>query len=130
MKSLPTKRAKFFAVVFALYTVLAAVLFFSPRVPVPNIPEEIAPDKIAHVVLHIIFSYLFFKMRDAQNIRKKDILLELFFLGIMVSVFTEEIQGFIPGREKSWLDTLANLIGFFSFITFSAFVNRGVAKQK
>ena len=114
----------FFPIVFFLYMALVFALAFYPRLAVPQVPEGISADKIAHFLQYFIFSYLFFKMRVTQKVRRREIYIELFLIGILVSVFTEEIQGLIPGRAKCWLDTLANLLGFYSFILCSTFIHR------
>jgi len=114
----------FFTIAFFLYMVLVFTMAFYPRLDIPHIPKGISADKIAHLVQYFIFAFLYFKMREIQKVRRKYVYIELFFIGILVSVFTEKIQHLIPGRTQCWFDTLANLLGFYGFILFSMLVHR------
>ena len=117
--------------IFVFYSLLVLIITVYPRLDVPYIPSHLSFDKFAHTFMYFFFSYIYFRMRSqatneqASNwqdntsrkfLSKKEILLELFFLGNLISVFMEYIQKHIPGRSFCWFDILANLLGFYLFI--------------
>ena len=105
-----------FTILFIIYACLVITLSSIPNIPTPELPDKISPDKIAHFTQYFIFAFLYFKFRESRGGYKKDILIELFFLGILISILNELYQICIPGRTFSWWDTLANLFGFLSWI--------------
>jgi VanZ family protein len=92
---------------------------FHPRPPNFGIQNTFNAALIVHVVQYFLFAFLYFIMRREFDQSMKCIYMELFFIGAIVSVGTEEIQRVIPGRTHSWWDVIANLFGFYSFILLS-----------
>ena len=110
---------------FFLYSILVLTLTVYPRIDLPHIPSGLSADKFAHTAQFVLFSFLYYKMRKNKSISRKDILIELFFLGTLISVFLEYLQKPIPGRSFCWFDIIANLTGFYLFIILSPFARRG-----
>ena len=105
-------------VLFFVYAVVVLIFAFYPSLSVPEVSAPFSPDKIAHFAQYFIFAFLYYIYRTSCKAQRKAIFIELFFIGAMISVFTEVIQEFIPGRSKCWWDVLANLLGFYGFIAF------------
>ena len=110
--------------IFFLYVVLVMIGAFHPRPPTPELPFEINISLLMHFCQYFVFAILYYIMRMKFCITRKYIYIELFFIGAFISVFTEEIQGYIEGRNQCWWDVLTNLLGFHSFIALSIFFNR------
>ena len=101
---------------FVLFTSLVITMSSIPDLHTPHIPDKLAPDKIAHFIQYFIFAFLYYKFRASRGFAKKEVLIELTFLGIMISIANELYQTMIPGRTFSWWDAMANLSGFAGFI--------------
>ncbi len=91
--------------------------------PVPDIgiTSENYYDKIVHVFLFGIFSYLFY-----FNLRSKFFKKILFSagVGVIFSLLIELLQLFVPGRDASFLDFLAGVIGVLVFLTIAYAKNK------
>ena len=110
---------KWITTIFVLYTILVMIGAFHPRPPIPDLPVEWNISKVGHFVQYFIFAFIYYLMRRKYGASRKFIYIEIFFIGAFISVATEEIQRFIPGRTQSWWDVVFNLLGFYSFIGVS-----------
>lgn len=84
-------------------------------------------DKVAHVVLFGIFSYLLAGVLFAEKkIKFNHILILAFVSGVFYSAFCEFIQKFVPGRTVSEYDFFAGVIGVISamIIFYAGFKNK------
>lgn len=111
-------KKKVFSLIFISYSLTVFTVSSIPRLNVPNLPDNISADKIAHFFQYLFFCIIYNKFRSSWDVSSKDILLELFFLGILISIFDELHQIPIPGRQFSWFDVIADLLGFFTYISF------------
>jgi len=103
--------------VFILYSLLIFTVSTLPILPSVDFVEHIvSADKIAHCLQYFIFSYLYFLLRRCRGVPKKAILIEIFFLGLLIAIFDELHQKLVH-RNFSYWDALADLVGFFGFIT-------------
>ena len=119
-------RYKIFISLFVAYSLGLLYLTVYPRLHVPIVPSGISADKLAHSAQFFIFSCLYtciriyplrFKDKGARKAKlDRDVCIELFLLGALVSSFTESLQIRIPGRSFCWYDMCANLLGFYLFI--------------
>ena len=89
----------------ALVCVIIGITILSLMPPKSGI-ELGEHDKINHFIAYAIFSLNAGMLLD--NFRK-----HLFFLPLLIlyGLLMEYCQGFVPGREPSWLDALANTTG-------------------
>jgi VanZ family protein len=110
--------------IFIFYAVLVMVGAFYPQPPTPVLPFEFNNSLLVHFCQYFVFAVLYYMMRLKYGANRKFIYIELFFIGAFISVITEEIQRFIPGRNQCWWDVVTNLLGFYSFIALSMILNR------
>jgi len=111
---------KSITIIFITYSLLVFIVSSIPDLPQPDfIDTIISADKIAHCLQYFLFSYLYYLFRKSRNVPKKAILIEIFFLGVMIAIFDELHQKPL-GRNFSYWDAVADLVGFFGFITISA----------
>jgi VanZ family protein len=91
--------------------------------PTPDIggDKEMYYDKIAHVFLFGIFSYLLFFNIDRSIVKK---IIYSIIAGIGFSLLIEFLQVFIPGRDASHLDFIAGLFGILIFTSLSYVKNK------
>jgi len=109
--------------IFIVYATLVMVGAFYPQPPTPLLPFEFNISLLVHFCQYFVFAVLYYIMRRKFGIDRKFIYIELFFIGAFISVFTEEIQRFIPGRNQCWWDVVTNLLGFYSFIALSIIIS-------
>ncbi len=83
-----------------------------------NIDDTISWDKIAHFLEYLILSFLFYKYQQKKGTLNSVIVKKLIWMMLLIPVFDEAHQLFIPGRQFSWLDILADIMGFLAVIIF------------
>ena len=110
--------------IFIAYAILVMVGAFYPQPPTPDLPFEFNLSILVHFCQYFVFAVLYYLLRMKFSINRKYIYIELFFIGAFISVFTEEIQRHIVGRNQCWWDVVTNLLGFYSFIALSIVLNR------
>jgi VanZ family protein len=96
------KRSKFWLLTTCIILVGITVLSLLP----PKSGLEIqSNDKVNHFVAYacLTFSGL------ATKILKREFGMVLFF--ILFGILMEWLQGFVPGRDQSFFDTVANILG-------------------
>ncbi|MFA5248500.1 MAG: epoxyqueuosine reductase QueH [Patescibacteria group bacterium] len=102
-----------------------ATLLFYPTVYIPHAVEKITYyDKVAHLVMYGVLTYLFL----AIGIRWKRqkffwIFLTVFSLSTIANFSAEYLQAFIPGRDPSFLDFLAGLVGIALAVPIAYFIH-------
>jgi VanZ family protein len=102
---------------FIVWSLTILILSVIPSVE-PPYPELTYLDKIAHFGQYLVFSILYFIMRHLQGGPDKKILKELFILSLILPLFNEVIQLFVPGRTFCLLDIAANYLGFTMMIIY------------
>ena len=107
---------------FIFYSLVVLVLTVYPRINLPIDPKGFSVDKLAHSAQFIIFSFLYYKMRKSMKQTRRVIIIELFFLGTLISPVLESLQLYIPGRSFEWWDIASNLFGFYLFIIFEILI--------
>ena len=117
-------KPKWIVSIFIVYTALVMIGAFHPRPPTPVVPFELNISLLVHFCQYFVFAVFYYIMRMKFSMNRKYVYIELFFLGAFISVFTEEIQRHIEGRNQCWWDVAINLLGFYSFIALSVFFNR------
>jgi VanZ family protein len=81
-------------------------------------------DKIVHFGMFFIFSFfLFADIKNKTQLQKKQIILIILSLTVIIGGLIELIQNFfIPNRFGDWFDFLADFSGSFAFILLSFFL--------
>ena len=96
------KRSKFWLLCTCFILVGITILSLLP----PKSGLEIqSNDKINHFTAYACLTFCGL----AANIRKRALVIVLFF--ILFGIFMEWLQGFVPGRDQSFFDTIANMLG-------------------
>ena len=92
----------------------AAILFASlylSLTPIANAVPAVLNDKLVHMVSYFILILTFdFSVKSGEAIFVKAIFVFVYSCAI------EYAQGFVPGREVSFWDIVANAVGIFSFV--------------
>ena len=124
-------KKRFYTISFIIYSIIIFGVSSYPRlaIPIKLHSSLLEPDKIAHFIQYFIFALLYFKFRQNRGIGEKEILCELFFLGMLIPIFDELHQILIPGRTFEWYDVVADLIGFYTFI-ISKIIQKYILRRK
>jgi VanZ family protein len=105
-----------------IWSLVVIVLTLTPM-PVGIISAPTYSDKVAHIVLFGVFSFLVF-----LNLVKKYKEWHAFFLSVLLSFifsgFIEIVQIRIPGRTACWFDLLASVSGAVAFASASVLVKK------
>lgn len=106
---------KHFKIAFYVWVFILFTLTSIPKLQTP-INESLNIDKLAHFFVYLVFAYLFIKMFNVKIQYQKLKILSI--LAVLVPVFDELHQIPIPGRSFSFLDILADLLGFLTVIIY------------
>ncbi|MCL1827303.1 MAG: VanZ family protein [Candidatus Cloacimonetes bacterium] len=117
-------RKKLYTAIFFFYALLVFAVSSYPSLEIPfRLPSRfLQPDKLAHFIEYFIFAALYYLFRRQFQIRQKDILIELFLWAMIIPIFDEMHQLFIPGRSFEWYDVIADMLGFFTFIILNIII--------
>jgi VanZ family protein len=104
-------KEKLLLILLILVFIGIAILSLLP----PKSMEEIGKhDKINHFIAYLVLSFNF-----GLVVKKLKTFLSCLPVLISYGLLLEYCQGFVPGREQSWLDALANSVGVFTgFVLF------------
>jgi len=94
---------------FFIWLALLLALTSLPHMPW-NGPDGLGIDKLGHLSFYAVLTYLYVLMRSARG-KARRIPREVLLLMLLLPIFDEAHQLFIPGREVSLLDLAADLIG-------------------
>jgi len=108
-------KRKYYKILFYVWTLILFTLTSIPKLKSP-IGDSLNFDKLAHLFVYMIFAFLFIKMFDLKMQYQK--LRILIILAVTVPVFDELHQIPIPGRSFSYLDILADFMGFLIIIIY------------
>lgn len=108
-------KIKYYKILFYIWTAILFTLTSIPKLSSP-IDDSLNFDKLAHLVVYLIFAFLFIKMFKAKMQSQK--LKVLSILAVTVPVLDELHQIPIPGRTFSFLDILADFLGFLIIIIY------------
>ncbi len=112
---------KYYTIAVILWISALFSATFLPGTDLPEISFKLN-DKLIHVIMYLVLSILFLNASWKEKflkIPKKRIVMTVLMSVGFIAVITEIIQGFIPGRNTSLYDTIANLIGVvIGFLVF------------
>lgn len=95
-----------------LMAILVATL--TPGEQLPKTPDVIGFDKLVHLTLFLILTFLWNRVGRAgtnQKLNTKKIITNYLVFGIGFAILVEYLQRFIPGRSFDLWDMLANIAG-------------------
>jgi VanZ family protein len=100
-----------------LWAILIFILSSIPRLPTPKLGVGFV-DKFAHFAVYLVFGFFLaraFLSMSAQGREQRAISMAA-ALGIFWGMIDEVHQAFVPGRESSLLDFLADAAGVLSIL--------------
>ncbi len=108
-------KKKYYKIAFYVWAGILFTLTSIPKLKSP-IDDSLNIDKLAHLIVYLIFAYLFMKMFDRKQYIQKLKLLSV--LAVIIPIFDELHQIPIPGRCFSYYDILADFLGFLTVIIY------------
>ena len=108
-------RVIYFKITFYIWAVILFTLTSIPKLQSP-LDDSLNIDKLAHVIVYMIFAYLFMKMFYVEQYAQKLKLLSI--LAVLIPIFDELHQIPISGRSFSFFDILADFLGFLIVIIY------------
>ena len=109
-----SERSKLFTFLFITWSAIILFLASYPKLHNPISDKIWNSDKLAHLTVYTIFSWLFIKMN--QHKTKNDNLKNLVVMLFTIPILDELHQWPIPGRTFSFYDIIADSIGFLIII--------------
>lgn len=101
-----------------LWTMLIALLTLIPGNYIPKVTtflDWLGPDKLVHLFIFGVYAYLLivgFRKHKPGSFLSENAVLSSLMIGMVFAFFTEVMQRFvIPGRNGSYLDFLADVLG-------------------
>ncbi len=108
-------KQKYYKITFYIWTVVLFTLTSIPKLHSP-VHDSLNVDKLAHLLVYMIFAFLFMKMSAKDKYPQRLKLLTLF--AVIIPIFDELHQIPIPGRTFSFFDICADFLGFLSVIIY------------
>lgn len=108
-------KKKYYKIAFYIWTGIIFTLTSIPKLQSP-INDSLNIDKLAHLIVYLIFAFLFMKMFDRKQYIQKLKLLSV--LAVIIPIFDELHQIPISGRYFSYYDILADFLGFLMVIIY------------
>ncbi len=113
--------------IFILICWVAAVLalLWYPIVHVPAVVSRITfYDKAAHLVFFGVMTYLFIAVGIGwRDLKFRQVAFLSLVVVTLINLTGEYVQAFIPGRDPSYLDFLAGLLGALLAVPFAYMIN-------
>ena len=92
-----------------------AVLFvLSAQSKLPSPPSILGWDKLQHLTAYMVLGLLLYRACVISPIAGKSPYWTAFLLGALYGTFDEYHQSFVPGRDMSALDWLADVLGLIA----------------
>lgn len=102
------------------WTALVLILVTMPLKPYIENGEVSFKDKLVHIIIFGVFSYLF--LSYLNDFKKKKYYLISFAVAVFYSLFAEFLQLFLPTRNASTWDFAAGLFGIITALLFVYFL--------
>lgn len=90
---------------------MAAIFAVSAQSKLPTPPGILGWDKLQHVLAYVVLGLLLYRACVISPIAGTRPYWPAFVLGALYGAFDEYHQGFVPGRDTSALDWLADVVG-------------------
>jgi VanZ family protein len=95
-----------------LLAILLATL--TPGEQLPETPDVIGFDKLVHLGLFFILTFLWYRVgrkNRKEKLNKIKFITKYLVFGIGIAILVEYLQRFIPGRSFDFWDMAANILG-------------------
>jgi len=117
-----------FKTVTTLPVLLASVAIFiashQPQIEFPDL-GILNLDKLLHLVAYFFYSLLLMLFFISNfNFNKRKVLLITFVFATLYAISDEFHQSFVPGRDASVYDLLANILGISLSLLYCNFINK------
>lgn len=99
------------AIIWSIIILLATL---TPGEQLPKTPDVIGFDKLIHVGLFLILTFLWNRVGNKEKyleIVKKKIITNYLVFGIVFAILVEYLQKYVPNRSFDYWDMIANLSG-------------------
>ena len=106
-----------YKIAFYVWIVFILISTSYPRISISD-EHIIGLDKLAHIFLYFIFAFLFLKKQSIITLKH---LKHLIIMSFLIPLGDELHQLFIPGRNFSLYDIVADIIGFYIIISVTYF---------
>ena len=93
---------------------MAAIFTLSAQSRLPTPPGILGWDKLQHVLAYMVLGLLLFRACVISPIARTSPYRLSLLLGALYGAFDEYHQGFVPGRDMSALDWLADVLGLIA----------------
>lgn len=105
-----------------------ALIFFVSALPkLPTLPTLFGIDKIQHAGAYLILGLLLYRATKLVGMRPYA---RSFILGALYGAFDEIHQRFVPGRDMSGLDWLADVAGIVIAMLAVAMIHKYRAREE
>ncbi|WP_373497575.1 VanZ family protein [Aquiflexum sp.] len=95
---------------------------FTPGRSLPKFPEFSFGDKLGHLLMFAVLSFLWLRVstiNEKRGINSRSFTTNLLVFSFIFPILAEYLQLFVPNRTFDYLDIVANLVGgAFGFIIF------------
>ncbi|PSL05093.1 VanZ family protein [Cecembia rubra] len=113
-----------------LWLLFVTIAILTPGNNLPKVPLFPFADKLIHVGVFAVLSFLWARVGTLESGRKikwKNLLTNLLVFSVFFPIFIEYLQMYVPNRSFELEDILANLFG--GLIGFSGFIILHKAKS-
>ena len=93
---------------------MAVVFVLSAQSKLPSPPGILGWDKLHHMLAYMVLGLLLFRGAVISPIARISPYRLVLLLGALYGAFDEYHQGFVPGRDMSALDWLADVLGLIA----------------
>lgn len=93
---------------------MAAIFVLSAQSKLPAAPSILGWDKLQHVLAYVVLGLLLFRAAVISPIARTSPYRLSLLLGALYGAFDEYHQSFVPGRDMSALDWLADVLGLIA----------------
>ncbi|MCK4956870.1 MAG: VanZ family protein [Candidatus Cloacimonetes bacterium] len=110
-------RSRIYTILFILWIAIILILTSIPKLHNPLSDKILNIDKLAHLIIYLIFAFLFTKMNKHKTAKQNAT--SLIYLALFVPLLDELHQIPIPGRTFSYYDMMADTLGFLVIIIYN-----------
>ncbi|MCX6375295.1 MAG: VanZ family protein [Armatimonadetes bacterium] len=93
---------------------MAAIFVLSAQSKLPSPPGILGWDKLQHLLAYVVLGLLLYRACVISPIVRTSPYWTAFVLGALYGAFDEYHQSFVPGRDMSALDWLADVLGLIA----------------
>ncbi|KEO74641.1 hypothetical protein EL17_02910 [Anditalea andensis] len=99
----------------------------TPGEQLPDVPNTIGLDKIVHLVLFMVLSFLWaraFIAKENKEVKKRKFIPIYLVFTLIFAILVEYMQRMVPGRAFDYLDILFNVLGVVAGTILFAYLHK------